>query len=141
MEGMKGHELMTSKGALAGVLVLVTAFVAVLLVWGPLLVTSPEEALSRVQRQQAWDLPLSWAEAVALYEAEQGTPGEWRVEARLGWTWGDLHEGGTDGRRWIVTYHAGDDDAYEELNFAVGALGQVWKGGYDVVFFDALTDD
>jgi hypothetical protein len=119
--------------------VLLAGLVGVLLVWGPLLVTSPEEALSRVQRQQAWDLPETWAEVVERYEAERGIPGGWRVEERVGWTWEDWYEGGSDGWRWIVTYQAGDDDAVEELWFAVGALGQVSKADINAGFLDALT--
>jgi hypothetical protein len=135
---MKSRQLTISRRRLAGALVLLAAVTGVLLLWGPLLVTSPEEALSRVQRQQVWDSPETLTQAVARYEAEQGMAGEWRVEESGGWTWDDWYEGGRDGWRWIITYHAGDDDAYEGLWFAVGALGQVWKGDHDAAFLDTL---
>ncbi len=94
-----------------------TLFLIGALVWGPLLVTSPDEALAtaRSERVPGQD-DLSYGDLVSRYESRVGQPGTWRTQRNRGLR-ESLFQGDEDGWTWIVTWTA---PAGGELWFAVG---------------------
>jgi hypothetical protein len=97
---------------LLGALLLIFA-----LVWGPLLVTSPDEALAtaRSERVPGQD-DLNYGDLVSRYESRVGRSGTWRTQRNRGLR-ESLFQGDEDSWTWIVTWTA---PAGGELWSAVG---------------------
>jgi hypothetical protein len=90
----------------------------VLLAWGPLLVTSPEEALSRVQDKGISELDTrACGDAIRAHEAAVGAQGAWKVTRNE--SYDSFWEGDQHGFLWIVTYDAPGTDEIPELEFWV----------------------
>ena len=71
--------------------------------WGPLLVTSPEEALAKAQGHRTTD-GRTYAEIASAHEEGTGKRGEWKV--RRNENYDSMFEGDRGGFLWIVTYNA-----------------------------------
>lgn len=97
-------------------LLLALAVALVLLAWGPLLVTSGDEALSEAQSVTAFE-GVSYGDVVEAYESAEGKQGHWRVEGNRDYD--SFFDGDEGGFRWIVTYDAPKTDDYPELEFGV----------------------
>jgi hypothetical protein len=90
----------------------------VFLAWGPLLVTSPEEALSRVQDESISELDTrACGDAIRAYEVAVGAQGEWKV--RRNELYESFWEGDESGFLWVVTYDAPGSDDTPEIEFYV----------------------
>ncbi|MHB0981088.1 MAG: hypothetical protein ACYC5Q_13650 [Thermoleophilia bacterium] len=100
------------------------------LVWGPLLVTSPDEALAtaRSERIPGQD-DLSYGDLVSQYESRVGWPGTWRTKQNKGLR-ESLFQGDEDGWAYIVTWTAPEGG---ELWFAVGRFRHVVTQEPDLV--------
>jgi len=71
--------------------------------WGPLLVTSPEEALAKAKEHTTME-GRTYAEIASAHEEATGKRGEWKV-IRNG-SYDSFFEGDRGGFLWIVTYTA-----------------------------------
>ncbi len=96
---------------------LVVVLTLVWVAWGPLLVTSPEEALAKAQGHRTAS-GQTYADMVSLHEEATGKQGEWRV-VRNG-SYDSLFEGDRGGFLWIVTW--GPPQADSELDFGL----EIW---------------
>ncbi len=100
------------------------------LVWGPLLITSPNEALANARSERVpGQHDLNYGDLVSRYESLEGSPGTWRTERNRG-VLESLFQGDEDGWTWIVTWTA---PAGGELWFAVGPSRGVWVREPDLV--------
>ena len=99
-------------------LLLAAASILVLLLWGPLLVTSPEEAVSAVQNgEDRYFGGLTYGDVVRTHEASVSARGEWSVEQNE--FYDSFFEGDEGGFFWIVNYNAPGTDETRELEFFV----------------------
>ncbi len=87
-----------------------------LLAWGPLLVTSSDEALEKAQSVPAFE-GVSYGEVVAAFENTEDKRGDWRVTRNKNYD--SFFEGDREGFRWIVSYNAPGTDDRAELEFWV----------------------
>jgi len=86
--------------------------------WGPLLVTSAEEALASVKHKEMTSFGGRTVEKVLdVHEAAIGSPGRW--EAAHNAIYQSFFEGETRGYAWIVTYDAPGTGEGRELTFLV----------------------
>jgi len=111
-------EELRQKTRLNILIMLAAAPILVLLLWGPLLVTSPEEAVSAVQNaEDRYFGGLTYGDVVRAHEAAAGAQGEWTVEQNE--FYDSFFEGDEKGVFWIVTYNAPGTDETRELEFFV----------------------
>ncbi|HZJ03522.1 MAG TPA: hypothetical protein VFE20_07620 [Thermoleophilia bacterium] len=106
------------RSRLSILLLLAAAPILVFLLWGPLLVTSPGEALSAVQNaEDRYFGGLTYGDVVRAHEAAVGAQGEWSVKRNE--FYDSFFEGDRGGFFWIVTYNAPGTDETRELEFFV----------------------
>ena len=86
--------------------------------WGPLLVTSAEEALASVKDKEMTSFGgRTVGEVLHVHETTMGSPGRW--EATHNAIYQSFSEGDAHGYAWIVTYSAPGTGEERELTFLV----------------------
>jgi hypothetical protein len=107
---------------------LVGVVALVWLAWGPLLITSPEEALAQVQNHQSILLDETYGRWVQAYERTTGHRGQWQVRRNQSYDW--WGEGDRGGYLWIVVYSVPGTEGTPRFEVLVKNLtGGIKEGG------------